>query len=300
MASRDIEFKVGAVILIGVILLGASLFWLQQYHLTNNARVLKVHFIDVGTLAIGDKVTVSGVHKGKVNKMSLVPGGVEVELIVSNDVLLKQDAQIVIKNFGVMGERFVSITPGQESLDLDITHTLNGQYDAGLPEVMGLMGEMVVELRELVGTLKKTAVSDSSLNKFSRTISNLESVSTSLDNYMKRNESKLDETADNFLKASKQLNRTLAQNSERVDSVTNRVDRVTIELEKFIHNLDTLSSAAREFANSMNNPDGSLKLLMDDRRLYDDLRKTADNIDDLILDIKANPKKYLSVRVSVF
>ncbi|MGH8015038.1 MAG: MlaD family protein, partial [Candidatus Zixiibacteriota bacterium] len=68
MASRDIEFKVGALILIGIILLGGSLFWLQQFHLTNNAKVIKVHFDDVGTLAVGDKVTISGVHKGKVDK----------------------------------------------------------------------------------------------------------------------------------------------------------------------------------------------------------------------------------------
>ncbi len=300
MASRDIEFKVGAVILIGIILLGGSLFWLQQYHLTNNAKVLKVHFEDVGTLAIGDKVTVSGVHKGKVNKMVLTRGGVEVELIVSSDVELMQDAQFVIKNFGVMGERFVSIVPGRDSVELDISLPVMGQYDAGLPEVMGLMGEMVVELRELVGTLKKTAVSDSSLNKFTNTIHNLESVSMSLKRYVDRNEGKLDETADNFLNASKQLNRTLTQNAEKVDSVATRFDRVSIELEKFVGQLDTLSSAAREFAESLNNPDGTLKLLTDDRRLYDDLRKTADNIDDLISDIRANPKKYLTVKVSVF
>ena len=300
MASRDIEFKVGAVILIGLVLLGGSLFWLQEYHLTNNANVLKVHFDDVGTLAVGDKVTVSGVHKGKVNKMRLEQGGVEVDLVLSSDVKLKSDAQFVIKNFGVMGERFISITPGKDSLDLDISQPIIGQYDAGLPEVMGLMGEMVVELRELVGTLKKTAVSDSSLNKFSNTIHNLESVSVSLKSYVDRNESKLDETADNFLKASSQLNRTLTRNAEKVDSVASRFDRASVELEHFVQQLDTLSSAAREFANSLNNPEGTLKLLTDDRRLYDDLRKTADNIDDLILDIKTNPKKYLTVRVSVF
>jgi len=300
MASREIEFKVGAVILIGLILLGGSLFWLMQYELTSDANVVRVYFDDVGMLAVGDKVTVSGVHKGKVSKMLLEPGGVEVELVLHSDVHLKRDAQIVIKNFGMMGERFISITPGKDSLELDLTQTIIGQYDTGLPEVMGLMGEMVVELRDLVGTFKKTAVSDSSLSKFSRTIANLESVSSSLNSYIKRNEVKLDETADNFLKASKQLNRTLTDNAQHVDSVANRVDRVFIELEKFVRQLDTLSSAAREFANSMNNPDGSLKLLMDDRRLYDNLRKTADNIDDLILDIKANPKKYLTVSISVF
>ena len=300
MASRNIEFKVGAVVLIGLILLGGSLIWLEQFQLTNDSTVIKVHFDDVGTLAIGDKVTVSGVHKGKVNKMNLTKGGVEVELVVSSEVELMQDAQIVIKNFGVMGERFVSITPGKDSVALDISQPINGQYDAGLPEVMGLMGEMVVELHDLVGTLKKTAVSDSSLNKFSNTIHNLESVSKSLKNYVERNEGKLDETADNFLKASKHLNRTLAQNSNKIDSVATRFDRVSIELEKFVGQLDTLSVSAREFAESLNNPEGTLKLLTDDRRLYDDLRKTADNIDDLISDIRANPKKYLTVKVSVF
>ncbi len=300
MASRNIEFKVGAVVLIGLILLGGSLIWLEQFQLTNDSKVIKVHFDDVGTLAIGDKVTVSGVHKGKVNKMNLTKGGVEVELVISSEVELMQDAQIVIKNFGVMGERFVSITPGKDSVELDISQPINGQYDAGLPEVMGLMGEMVVELHELVGTLKKTAVSDSSLNKFSNTIHNLESVSKSLKSYVERNEGKLDQTADNFLKASRQLNRTLNQNANKIDSVATRFDRVSIELEKFAGQLDTLSTSAREFADGLNNPDGTLKLLTEDRRLYDDLRKAADNIDDLISDIRANPKKYLTVKVSVF
>ncbi len=268
--------------------------------MTNNARVLEVYFEDVGTLALGDKVTVSGVHKGKVNKMTLTKGGVEVELIVSADVVLMQDAKIVIKNFGVMGERFVSIVPGKDSIELDISQPISGQYDAGLPEVMGLMGEMVVELHELVGTLKKTVVSDSSLNKFSNTIHNLEAVSISLKNYVERNEGKLDETADNFLNASRKLNRTLAQNAGKVDSVATRFDRISVELEKFVWQLDTLSTAARGFADGLNNPDGTLKLLADDRRLYDDLRQAADNIDDLISDIRANPKKYLTFKVTVF
>ena len=300
MASKDIEFKVGAIILIGIIVLVGSLFWLQKYHIAGNSNLLQVHFDDVGTLAVGDKVTVSGVHKGKVKEMRLKEGGVEVDLLVSTDVRLKKDAQIVIKNFGVMGERFVAITPGQDSADLDISQPLTGLYDAGLPEVMGLMGEMVMELRELVGTLKKTVVSDTSLSKFSKTIENLESVSASLNSYVKRNESKLDQTADNFLNASKQLNNTLTRNAQHVDSVVQRFDRVSLQLEQFVSQLDTLSGAAREFAESINNPEGSLKMLMDDRRLYDDLRKTADNIDDLISDIRANPKKYLTVKVEIF
>jgi phospholipid/cholesterol/gamma-HCH transport system substrate-binding protein len=300
MASKNIEFKVGVVVLIGIIVLVGSLLWLQKYHIAGTTNLIKVQFDDVGTLASGDKVTVSGVRKGKVNNLRLTDEGVEVDLLISTDVRLKRDAQIVIKNFGVMGERFVAISPGSDSILMDLSEPIRGYYDAGLPEVMGLMGEMVIELRELVGTLKRTVASDTSLDKFSRTIENLESVSASLKGYVERNESKLDATADNFLSASKQLNNTLTRNTKHVDSVAQRFDRVSIKLEQFVGQLDTLSNAAREFAESLNNPDGSLKKLMDDRRLYDDLRKTADNIDDLISDIRANPKKYLTVKVEIF
>ena len=159
---------------------------------------------------------------------------------------------------------------------------------------------MIVELRSLVGSFKKSVGSDSSLQKFNNTVTNLESVSASLADYMKRNESRLDKTADNFHQASKELNRMLSQNSHKVDSAAARVDRISIKLEDFVGQLDSLSTSFRGFAQSLENPDGTLQLLIEDRRLYDDLRRTADNIDDLVNDIRANPRKYINLKVELF
>jgi len=157
-----------------------------------------------------------------------------------------------------------------------------------------------VELRELVRSFKNTVGSDSSLSKFRNTVTNLESVSASLAGYLERNENRLDMTADNFYRASKELNRMLSQNSEKVDSAATRVDRLTIKLEDFVAQLDTLSTSFREFAGQLENPDGTLQLLVEDRRLYDDLRRTADNIDDLVTDIRENPRKYINLKVELF
>ena len=136
--------------------------------------------------------------------------------------------------------------------------------------------------------------------QINRTVANLESVSSSLSQYLNRNQSKLDQTADNFFQATRRLNKLLADNSDRIDSTVIRVDQMTRRLDRFTYQLDTLATAAREFADMMNNPDGSLQLLMEDRRLYDDLRMTADNIDDLIKDIRANPRKYINLKVEIF
>ncbi|MDH3890598.1 MAG: MlaD family protein [candidate division Zixibacteria bacterium] len=300
MASKNIEFRVGVIILIGIVILAGSLYWLQGYKLKANSQRVLVLFDDVGTLAAGDGVTVSGVRKGKVNDLRLTPQGVEVELWLSQDVMLKKDAQIVIKNLGLMGERFVAITPGRDQEGFDFSRPARGLYDTGLPEVMGLMGEMITELRNLVISFKRTVGSDSSLSLFSSSLENLQQVSSSLAGYMERNEAKLDRTAENFLSASKELNLMLKTNRGHIDSSLQRADRVTASLEQMVGRLDTLSISAREFADNLNNPEGTLQLLIEDRRLYDDLRKTADNIDDLVNDIRANPRKYINLTLEIF
>jgi len=300
MASKNIEFKVGVTILFGVVVLVISLYWLQGYRLERNAQSLDVIFTDVGTLAVGDKVTVSGVSKGKVNGLRLTEKGVEVQLLIHNDVILKKDARIVIKNLGLMGERFVAITPGSSPEPFNFNQTAVGLYDTGLPEVMGLMGEMISELRNLVVSFKATVGSDSSLNSLNSTLENLQSVSHSMATYMERNESRLDSTAGNLLDASRKLNTLLASNYDRIDSTAVRMDRASAHVERIVYQLDTLSLSAREFADQLNNPDGTLQLLMEDRRLYDDLLRTADNIDDLISDIRANPRKYINLSVELF
>jgi phospholipid/cholesterol/gamma-HCH transport system substrate-binding protein len=177
---------------------------------------------------------------------------------------------------------------------------VKGRYDTGLPEVMGLMGEMITELRELVGTIRTTIGSDSSIQKFNTTVDNLNELTASLANYVNRNENRLDQTAKNFLSASKRLDRVLATNEAKVDSSLDRFDRMTVKLEGFTYQLDTLAGKAREFADYLNNNEGTLQLLMEDRRLYDDLRKTADNIDDLVNDIRNDPQKYINLKVEIF
>jgi phospholipid/cholesterol/gamma-HCH transport system substrate-binding protein len=298
--GNNIEFRVGVIVLMVAVLLIASLYWLQGYRLKYNSQMVKVRFNDVGTLSVGDRVTVSGVLKGKVRDFRLTESGVLVELQIYQDVLLKKDATFTIKNMGVMGERFVAINPGRDSLAYDASVTADGLYDYGIPEVMGSMGDMIDELHNLVTQLKQTVASDESMDRFDRTASNLESISKSLVGYLDRNEGKFDESATNFLKASRRINDMIAHNEPSVDSAVGRLDVLTQRLLAFTDQLDTLAASARTFADQLNNGDGTLQMLVDDRRLYDDLRKTAGNLDDLVVDIRANPGKYINLNVELF
>jgi phospholipid/cholesterol/gamma-HCH transport system substrate-binding protein len=48
----------------------------------------------------------------------------------------------------------------------------------------------------------------------------------------------------------------------------------------------------------INAGEGSIGLLINDKKLYDNLAQSAENLDKLMIDLKANPKRY--VHFSVF
>lgn len=300
MSRKNIELRVGLVVIAAIIILVATIIWIQGYRFGRNNYRVFVIFTEVGSLAKGDPVMVSGINKGKVQNLALTEDGVKVELTLSDEVILKEDASITVKNIGLMGERFLAVSPGHSPTRLNLTIPIRGSYDTGIPEVMGMMGEMITELRNLVYSLKNSIASDENLDKFSRTIGNFEELSLSLNNYVKRNNNKLDETAENFLKASAELRRLATTNAVKIDSAVQRVDNSTKKLEKLTDDFADVAETAREFATKLENGNGTIQMLVDDRRLYDDLRRTADNIDALISDIRTNPKKYINFTVRLF
>ncbi len=50
--------------------------------------------------------------------------------------------------------------------------------------------------------------------------------------------------------------------------------------------------------NKVNNGDGTLGLLVNDKQMYDNLNNASKNLDSLMIDLKENPKRY--VHFSVF
>lgn len=300
MASRNIEFMVGILIIAALAIFVGAVIWIQGYRFGQENYDLRVIFDEVGSLAKGDPLMVSGIRMGKVTDLRLVEDGVEVGLTLSNEVVLKKDATITVKNIGLMGERFIAVNPGKSDELLDLSVAVPGNYDTGIPEVMGMMGEMITELRSLVHALKISVASDENLEKLTTTIGNFEDLSKSLSEYFDRNRKSLDKAAENFLDASADLKSLVSRNSEKVDSTLMRVDDFSQKVEVVVKDLEQFARTAREFADNLNEGEGTLQMLVDDRRLYDDLRKTADNLDDLIQDIRENPRKYLQLKVELF
>lgn len=300
MASKNVEIRVGLIIVFSLVIFVGTLLWIQGYRYGQTNVEVYALFDEVGSLSKGDPIMVSGLRKGKVRQLKLTDDGVLVEFTISSDVVLKEDVQATVKNIGLMGERFLSINPGKSDVPFDLNFPIIGSYDTGIPEVMGMMGEMITELKNLVLSFEKSVASEDNLNKLGETISNMERVTESLAEYLERNENKLDATAQNFLDASKALKNIAVKNNQKIDTLMSDLNQTVAGVDSVVADLARVAVTARRFADKLENGDGTLQMLVDDRRLYDDLRRTADNIDDLINDIRANPRKYINFTVEIF
>jgi len=267
------------------------------------------HVTELLYLSKGDPVMVSGIRMGKVKNLELHESGVLVTMTISNEVVLKEDARFTIKNIGLMGERFVAVKQGISENLLDIG-TVCGGHTGNIRKSAGYNCPGCGRLRyrdsrshgngNLVIAIKSSIASDENLDKLTTAVSNFEGLSKSLTDYFDRNRNNFDKTAENFLATSKGLKNLVSGSTGKVDSTLVRVEDISRRLDTVVTDLEMMSKAAREFADNLNTGDGTIQMLVDDRRLYDDLRKTASNLDALINDIRENPKKYIDLKVELF
>ncbi|HVP36997.1 MAG TPA: MlaD family protein [Terriglobales bacterium] len=295
MDNRTIELRVGVVVAIAAVILFLGIIWIKEYRFNVQRYKYSVLFPNVGALSVGDPVTVLGVKKGTVEKIILSGGDVLVTFDLTTDVKLKKDAEFTVMNIGLMGERFIDVSPGHSSELLDLSRPVVGFYDTGIPEVMGMAGEMLEEIRRLVAHLEGIFGTQWSQESFKETIANLKKLSSDLVTLLDRNKDKLEKAATDLSSTSSDLKELVDKNKEKLQSSVDNFASSSAKLDTITTNLSSLSISLKNLTQKIESGEGTFGKLVNDSTLYNDLRKTTNNLDELIADIKKNPKKYLKV-----
>lgn len=87
-----------------------------------------------------------------------------------------------------------------------------------------------------------------------------------------------------------------------VDHATANLDTLSTQLkeadiQRLLSNANNTLAEANTLLRQMQSPDGSVGKLLNTTELHDQLTQTVSDLDSLILDIKANPKRYINVKV---
>lgn len=284
------EFQIGALVVATVAVLFFGVNYLKGVNVFNPSNYYYAKFDRVNGLLESSSVTVQGVKLGVVKSINYnfndVSDGVVVELMVDDELRVPVGSMAVLTS-GLLGGADVSLSmrqsyPGQFYKPGDTIPAVldEGPMTAVTQEVMPRIQSIIPQLDSLIYSLRMITGDNSipkTLANLSRMTANLEQTSLTLNRMM---------TSDVPVILSN-VN-TITTDFTKVSTNLSRIDFATTmgKVDATLANLKTITD-------KVNSGDGTVGLLLNDRSLYDNLTNTAGNANNLLVDLKANPKRYV-------
>ncbi|MCQ2123400.1 MAG: MlaD family protein [Fibrobacter sp.] len=298
-------FSVGLVVILAVIILVFGVFFLNEKDPRETYNTFYLRFTQVSTLVLDDPVKVNGVKLGKVENIELSGHRVVVTVRLRTDVKIPKDSEIRVQNIGIMGERQIGMILGDSAEYFAPNDTINGQFDAGIAEAIGLAGEVCDSTKVLLESVKQalnqTIVNPDFQERFKTLLVKAENLEDRLMTMLNTTDPKLKKSLDG-------LNQVTVKVNELIDGVKSPVDNLFANTEKLMGNADKLvgelegvtkhlDELLAKVQNKINSKDNTAGLLLNDRALHDDLIKTVHSADSLFRVIL---KDGLDINVDLF
>jgi phospholipid/cholesterol/gamma-HCH transport system substrate-binding protein len=136
------EIVVGVFVLVGIACLGYLAIKLGKLEvLGNSGYVVYADFPSVAGLKIGDPVEIAGVKVGRVDAMGLADDRARLQLRMQDGVKLQEDVIASVRARGLIGDKFVLITPGAS--DKIIPPSGKIRETESPPDIPDLIGKIV-------------------------------------------------------------------------------------------------------------------------------------------------------------
>ncbi|HZH48211.1 MAG TPA: outer membrane lipid asymmetry maintenance protein MlaD [Nitrospira sp.] len=113
MEKTKLELVVGVFVLVGIVCLGYLSIKLGKLELIGgNVYEVVAQFNTASGLKAGSSIEIAGVEVGRVRAITLKEDRAAVTLAVDNTVKLYTDTIASIKTRGIIGEKFLALSPG--------------------------------------------------------------------------------------------------------------------------------------------------------------------------------------------
>ena len=295
--SRKTEIQVGVTVLaaLGILLWGVT--WLKEFSLARQVKIWHVSFSQAGGLGKSDEVQVNGIRKGQVNDIRLDGDHVVVDLGLASDITLTEDSRVAIRNVGLMGEKQIAVDLRPTGRAYATKDTIPGIYEAGMGEVMAGLGGSIDVLNRLITQLDHVASMMSEKGEFGQMLKNFRDTSAQLKAAVSENRSALKSTMTNFAASAQTMKSLTTDKESELRATIDHLSDASKNMDMLSQRLDSLRVSMQSAARKIDKGDGTLGKLVNDEHLYDEMNQSVKSLRALLEDIKANPKKYLTVRI---
>ena len=317
LAKKEMGIGISVIVAILIIIFGIE--FLKGINLFRPANFYLAYYDNVDGLDISAPVKVNGYKVGQVREINFnyeKPGKTEVVLALNKNLHLPEDSKAVISS-SLMGEAYIEINVGKsgrlipvggEVATKEVPGLLDGISDSLIPKInesLFYVDSLLMGLNSLAG--------DPSLKI---AIGNLEGISNNILLASNGLNSMMNQQVPRLMGGAQGVMESAGGAMNNVNGIVNnfghvmtKVDTISSNLASFtgqlnqlplnqsMHTLNATLANLEHFSLQLKNPNSSLGMMLNDPELYNRLNSVAASVDSLIVDIKRNPKRYISIKL---
>ncbi|MDR2287506.1 MAG: MlaD family protein [Prevotellaceae bacterium] len=299
--SKEVKIGIYFAVTLGALVWGIN--FLKGKDIFNKVQKLYAIYDDIEGLQTTAQVSIKGLKVGTVSKIRLdqETEKFKVELQIKSNYSVPNNSVAYLYSSDIMGNKAIKIKIGDSHEML----TENSIIKTGMEE--DAFSLLMDDLPSIKNNLNKTIKDvDSTFQSINRLFSdeNIENLSKGI--------AHLSNTMQNVSQLSAALNKNKANivsSLENVDSITSNLRNNSANINRIINNLTELSDSLKviRFAevvdelktviNKINSGTGNAGKLIYDESMYNNIVNSLDSLNDLLSDIKENPKRYINISV---
>lgn len=289
------EIKIALVAIVGILIMYFGINFLKGMNLFSANNTYFITFDDIQGLGASTPIYADGYKVGTVDGLEYdykENGPIKVKVDINKDLRIPQGskAEIVKDLMGNLQVNLLLANNPRERVEPGgiIPGAVNGGMMDKAANLIPVVEKMLPKLDSIL-TSVNALLADPAL---AASLHNVETITS------------------NLTVSTRELNTLMAGLNKQVPGMIGKANGVLDNTNRLTANLASLDvqgtlnkvnqtlESAHQFTEKLNSNQGSLGLLMNDTKLYDNLTSTMSHADSLVIDLKAHPKRY--VHFSVF
>ena len=289
------EIKIALVAIVGILVMYFGINFLKGMNLFSTNNTYFITFDDIQGLGASTPIYADGYKVGTVDGLEYdykENGPIKVKVDINKDLRIPQGskAEIVKDLMGNLQVNLLLANNPRERVEPGgiIPGAVNGGMMDKAANLVPVVEKMLPKLDSIL-TSVNALLADPAL---AASLHNVETITS------------------NLIVSTRELNTLMAGLNKQVPGMIGKANGVLDNTNRLTANLASLDvqgtlnkvnqtlESAHQFTEKLNSNQGSLGLLMNDTKLYDNLTSTMGHADSLVIDLKAHPKRY--VHFSVF
>lgn len=296
------ETKVGALTAIAITLLILGFNFLKGKSVLEKTFHLYARFTNVEGLSVSNSVMINGLPVGKVYKIEEADqnlSGIIVTINLAKNINIPANSLAYISE-SLLGNTTLNIKLGNEAVFAKNGDTLTTNISPGLlEEVTGRLDPTLLKVNAALQSMDSVlkliggAIDPQAQKNFQAILANLAVSTGHLNTLLNAQTGALAQTLSNanaFTGNLKKNNDTITQIFSNLNATTNKL--ANLELEQTLTKLQNVAAELNTTLNKINTSDGTLGLLMNDKKLYTNLTSASNSLNVLLQDFRIHPRRY--------